>query len=287
MRTYIWQGVTKSGHVVAVKKLKFSHADLDYKQFRNEFYNLCKLKHENIVQILGYCYEIDKIEFIMDDGNKEIVDEIHAALCFEYLCNGSLQKHLSEELSECKLDWHKRFKIIKGTCEGLKYMHKDQKTQIYHLDLKPDNILLDKDMVPKIADFGLSMIFDKELPQNTQSRYGTLGYQPPEHIDSGKITDKFDIYSLGVVIIRIVSGPEGYSKYQNMSSDEFVDQVSKSWRNRLQASCSSNSSLEAYCHQVDRCTHIALDCVKSDSKERPCILKIVEELNKIETDICT
>ena len=74
----------------------------------------------------------------------------------------------------CELDWHTRFKIIKGTCEGLKYIHDDLEEPIYHLDIKPDNILLDKDMVPKIADFDLSRIFGKELTRTTENAYGTL-----------------------------------------------------------------------------------------------------------------
>ena len=73
-----------------------------------------------------------------------------------------------------RLEWHTRFRIIKGTCEGLKYIHEELEAPIYHLDLKPDNILLDKDMVPKIADFGLSRIFDVELTRTAQGSYGTL-----------------------------------------------------------------------------------------------------------------
>ena len=92
---YICQGVTKNGEDVAVKKLKLRDVNLDIKQFQNELYNLTKLKHQNIVQILGYCYEIEKKPFIMPGGTNVFVDEIHIALCFEYLNNGSLEKHLS------------------------------------------------------------------------------------------------------------------------------------------------------------------------------------------------
>jgi serine/threonine protein kinase len=74
---------------------------------------------------------------------------------------------------ELKLDWRVRFKIIKGICEGLKYMHKDLAEPIYHFDLKPDNILLDKDMVPKIADLGLSRIFGQDIIRTAHGPYGT------------------------------------------------------------------------------------------------------------------
>lgn len=92
--TYILQGVTKNEQVVAVKKLKPCFVDLDNKHFRNEFHTLVNLDHPNIVKVLGYCYEAEK-KNIMLDGIKVFVDEIHTALCFEYMHNRSLQKHLS------------------------------------------------------------------------------------------------------------------------------------------------------------------------------------------------
>ncbi|CAL5048395.1 unnamed protein product [Urochloa decumbens] len=185
----------------------------------------------------------------------------------------------------CGLDRHTRFKIIKGNCEGLKYIHEELEAPIYHLDLKPDNILLDKDMIPKIADFGLSRIFNKEPKRTTPNPYGTHGYQPPEYIDRGEISGKFDIFSLGIIMIRIVSGSKGYPKCLDMPSDEFIDQVQNNWRKRLQSTCSSDSSLEAYCHQIATCTQIALKCVEKDSQKRPNIVTILEKLNEIETRI--
>ncbi|KAF8688243.1 hypothetical protein HU200_042368 [Digitaria exilis] len=92
--------------------------------------------------------------------------------CFEFMHNGSLQKHLSDE--SCGHDWNTRYRIIKGICEGLRYIHEDLEESLLHLDLKPDNILLDEDMVPKIADFGLSRIFGDQLTMATQNSFGTL-----------------------------------------------------------------------------------------------------------------
>jgi pyruvate dehydrogenase phosphatase len=124
------------------------------------------------------------------------------ALCFEYLHGGSLDKHLSGMIvlyldfcmkrkshlyllclgntllfistdESCGLGWHRRCKIIKGICEGLYYLHKGFKDPIYHLDLKPTNILLDKNMVPKIGDFGLSRLFDSTTTCITKGIIGT------------------------------------------------------------------------------------------------------------------
>ncbi|CAL5053465.1 unnamed protein product [Urochloa decumbens] len=279
----VYKGVTRNGEDVAVKKLKLCDANLNDTQFQTELNNLRKLEHQNIVRILGYCYETEIRPFNKPDGSKVYLEETHRALCFEYLDKGSLQKYLYDEL--CGLDWHTRFKIIKGTCEGLKYIHEELEAPIYHLDLKPDNILLDKDMIPKIADFGLSRIFDKEPKRTTPNPYGTHGYQPPEYIDRGEISGKFDIFSLGIIMIRIVSGSKGYPKCLDMPSDEFIDQVQNNWRKRLQSTCSSDSSLEAYCHQIATCTQIALKCVEKDSQKRPNIMTILEKLNEIETRI--
>ncbi|KAG2557963.1 hypothetical protein PVAP13_8NG104301 [Panicum virgatum] len=282
----VYKGVTNDGYEVAVKMLRTHLADIENKQFRNELQTLRKLAHQNIVQLLGYCYEAEKNKtpLIMPDGSKAFCYEMHTALCLEYLHNGSLQNLLSaDESCEVKLDWHMRFKIIKGICEGLKYMHKER---IYHFDLKPDNILLDKDMVPKIADFGLSRIFGQDMIRITHGPYGTLGYQPPEYIHGGELSEKFDIFSLGAIMIKIVSGAMGYPDCSDMSSHEFIDQVLEKWRNKLQETCiSSDSLLEAYCRQVVTCTQIALNCLNEDNQKRPDIVKITESLNEIDTGV--
>ncbi|XP_039776597.1 putative disease resistance protein RGA3 isoform X1 [Panicum virgatum] len=275
----VYKGVTRNGDDVAVKLLPKS--SLDYGPLRNEFYNLRELNHQNIVKVLGYCFETEQKPF-MQDGIKVFVNEVRGALCLEYMHNGSLQQHLSDEFSG--LEWHTRFKIIKETCEGLKYIH-ELEEPICHLDLKPDNILLDKDMVPKIADFGLSRIFGNESARTAHGPYGTPGYQPPEYINSGEISRKFDIFSLGVVMIRIVAGPKGYPQCLDMSSDEFIDQVQNNWRNRLQETYSNASLAAAYCHQVKTCILIALLCVEEDRQKRPNIGEITKKLNEIETAI--
>jgi serine/threonine protein kinase len=82
---------------------------------------------------------------------------------------------INKNADECDgLDWLRRYKIIKGTSEGLKYLHKGFEEPMYHLDLKPDNILLDKDMVPNLADFGMSKFFGDQQTMTTHSAIGTL-----------------------------------------------------------------------------------------------------------------
>ncbi|CAO2147802.1 unnamed protein product, partial [Urochloa humidicola] len=180
------------------------------------------------------------------------------------------------------LDWHTRYNIIKGTCEGLKYLHTGLKNPIYHLDLKPGNILLDSNMVPKLADFGLSKIIDKT--RSTDGVHGTLGYMPPEYVANNIRSTKFDIFSLGVVILEIIAGPTARTRIGDMPPQEFTNQLQDNWKIRLQKA-RSGSSLEAYCQQVNACIVIAMKCMESDKDRRPHIANVVHQLNEIENEI--
>ncbi|GJM95382.1 hypothetical protein PR202_ga12111 [Eleusine coracana subsp. coracana] len=108
------------------------------------------------------------------------------------------------------------------------------------------------------------------------------GYMPPEYIEKGVISKMFDIYSMGVVMIKTISGLSGRSRSAEMPAQEFINLVHDSWRVKLQEKW-SGSSLEAYCQQVKRCTEIALKCVEVERQNRPNIMDIIHELNVLET----
>ncbi|VAH25541.1 unnamed protein product [Triticum turgidum subsp. durum] len=272
----VYKGVHDNGEKIAVKLFHNNMQAIDDKQFKKEFNNLMMLNNENIIRLVGYCYET-KHQHMEFDGRIIFGEMTYKALCFEYMHKGSLQKHLYG------LNWDKRYNIIKGTCEGLKYLHEGFKEPIYHLDLKPENILLDEYMIPKLADFGLSKLFGEEQTRVTQSRPGTIGYMPHEYLFNGIVSKKVDIFSLGVVMIKIITGPKGHSRSAEMPYQEFLDQVQENWRNRLQATSSSSQPLEAYCQQVNMCTKIALSCMETDRDKRPTILDIIDKLNETET----
>ncbi|KAK3120299.1 hypothetical protein QOZ80_9AG0685340 [Eleusine coracana subsp. coracana] len=205
----VYKGVRKNGEEIAIKKL-YEMPGLNDDNFQNELENLVSLKHPNIVQFVGYCYEI-RHEYIEHKGKLVLAQQIDRALCFEYLPNGSLQKHLDDEYNG--LDWHTRYKIIKGTCK----------------------------------DFGLSRIFGEEQTCIVNTSMGTIGYLPPEYIQRHVISKKFDIFSLGVVIIKIMAGSTGYTKISEMASEEFIDVVHGNWKNRLQAESMHLSELYDDC----------------------------------------
>uniref|UniRef100_A0ACD5W282 Uncharacterized protein n=1 Tax=Avena sativa TaxID=4498 RepID=A0ACD5W282_AVESA len=250
---------------------------IDDKQFQHEFDNLMMLNHPNIVRLVGYCYETQR-QHMDFQGRLVFAETTYRALCFEYMRMGNLRRHLSDEL--CGLDWQTRYKILKGTCEGLKYLHEGFEQPIYHLDLKPDNILLDENMVAKLADFGLSKLFDEEQTKVTQSPLGTIGYMPPKYLFGHIVSKKLDIFSLGVVMTQIIAGPKGHTRCAEMPYQEFLDQVHENCRNRLRKTCTSLPILEAYCKQVNICTEIGVSCMELDRHKRPSIVDIVHRLDE-------
>ncbi|CAL4988699.1 unnamed protein product [Urochloa decumbens] len=262
----VYKGVLPSGDAVAVKKL--SDCLIEDKSFQEEVACLMRTKHRNIVRFLGYCADTQGI--MMEHVGRYVLADVRVRLlCFEYIGNGSLHSRLGDEYYELK--WHDRYRIIKGVCQGLRYLHEEE--NIVHLDLKPENVLLDHNMVPKISDFGLSRLFNKQQTRIiTSNRMGSRGYMAPEYLDDGIITFKSDIYSLGVIILEIVTGKRAPCN---------IEYVFENWRDRLQATL-SHLLLEAYCHQVRTCVEIALNCMEANSQNRPTIGAIITALNETE-----
>jgi len=269
----VYKGVLANGDTIAVKKLTWTMSGLQDKQYENEASHLMRLKHQNIVQLVGYCSETEK-ELVLHNGKYVYAEKSERLLCLEYLPNGSLCKHLSDASSG--LDWDTRYKIIRGICYGLHYLHEEWQpgTPIIHMDLKPANILLDDNMVPKIADFGLSRLFGEQQTRIiTKNQCGTLGYMSPEYSIRGIITKKLDIFSLGVIIIEITTGDKHYPD----NVEEFIEPVLTKWKNRLEK-VQGYTSKEFDCQQIRRCIEIGLLCVKLDQAERPTTRQIIEML---------
>ncbi|GJN06812.1 hypothetical protein PR202_ga24577 [Eleusine coracana subsp. coracana] len=184
---------------------------MDDDKFTKEVSCLMRVKHKNVVRFLGYCADAQG-KMLDYEGQKVIADERQRLLCFEYLPEGSLDNYIND--ASCQLKWRTCYKIIKEICEGLSYLHQQN---IVHLDLKPANILLDHHMVPKITDFGISKCFDeKQTRAITKNLCGSMGYMAPESFD-GVITFKSDIYSLGIIIIEMLTGQKRYDEIDNVS----------------------------------------------------------------------
>jgi len=263
----VYKGILSTGRFIAVKKLVDLH-NMGHEKFEKEVSSLMGIKHQNVVQFVGYCAE-STWEMIELSG-KYICGEIpKRLLCFEYVCNKSLDSYISDESSG--LEWNMRYEIIRGICSGLHYLHEER--NIVHLDLKPENILMDAIMMPKIADFGLSRIFGvKQSQLITQNRPGTIGYMAPEYIIQGIVSFKADIYSLGVIIIEILTGRRDYPLSEDngpqctdTSLKHFKEKILEIWRNRLQKSQGNTVILE----QIRVCAELGIQCVAFNPGNRP------------------
>ncbi|XP_052167999.1 cysteine-rich receptor-like protein kinase 26 [Oryza glaberrima] len=272
----VYKGILPSGEIIAVKKLRSSPADQD-KHFRNEVVNLMVVEHENIVKLTGHCYE-HGCKVVESNGQMMYNEATDKLLCYEYLPEGSLDKHLFDD--PCKLDWPMRFNIINGICGGLRFLHEGYDNHpIIHLDLKPSNILLDGNMSPKIADFGLSRLFGKQQTRTyTQNVVGSIGYMAPEYLERGEITTKCDIYSLGMLIIEITTGEKNSHPENDASGRFFIENVCQNWKNREYVTSKYSSLDSEHLTQIETCIEIALNCVAAMPRDRPSIGQIIKTL---------
>uniref|UniRef100_N1QS09 Cysteine-rich receptor-like protein kinase 41 n=1 Tax=Aegilops tauschii TaxID=37682 RepID=N1QS09_AEGTA len=235
----VYKGVLDNGEEIALKKL--THTGTEDTKFADEFNNIVRARHQNIVQYVGYCY------------------------------------HPAEE-QPCGLDWQTCYKIIRGVCAGLKYLHS---VDIYHLDLKPANILLDNNMMPKIGDFGISRVLpsSKTITTKPGTLIGTMGFMPPEYIDKQEISSKYDMFSLGAILIQIMAGRKNYCDCGSVPSENFIDLVCEIWRKKVHPAMWSHTWKE-----VKACIRIALRCLEYDRHKRPTIREVVDELNRIDIE---
>ncbi|KAI3833976.1 hypothetical protein MKW92_020295 [Papaver armeniacum] len=186
----VYKGMVPNGKMIAVKQLSLK-SDQGKMEFLNEVSTISTLSHPNIIRLLGYCAE----------NNQRL-------LVYEYMENGCLNRALFGSVNlKDNLSWPARLRICAGTAKGLAYLHSDNsKVKIVHRDIKLSNILLDKDLNPKISDFGLTMHYNRDITHVKTGLAGTVGYMAPEYVMSGTVTEKIDVYSFGVVTLELMTG---------------------------------------------------------------------------------
>ncbi|RWR91639.1 putative receptor protein kinase ZmPK1 [Cinnamomum micranthum f. kanehirae] len=271
----VYKGELPDERVVAVKRLEGVYQGEE--EFLAEVSIIGRINHMNLIQVWGFCAE-----------------RRHRLLVYEYMDRGSLAANLSAHV----LDWKKRFEIAVGTAKGLAYLHEECLEWVLHCDVKPQNILLDAHYHPKVADFGLSKLRDRNsLNDSSFSRVrGTRGYMAPEWILNQPITSKVDVYSYGIVLLEAVTGRSSLGF--NADNETIVNNEGRgkgfhnlvTWvRDIMCAADAREGRIQEIMDpmidhtdddlvKMELLVMVALHCVEEDRDARPTVRQVVEML---------
>ncbi|XP_031116043.1 PR5-like receptor kinase isoform X2 [Ipomoea triloba] len=256
----VYKGKLQSGGDVAVKiigKPKSNGQD-----FINEVASMGRIHHVNIVRLVGYCAHNSK-----------------RALVYDFMSNGSLDKYINQGANASLLNWQRKFEIAMGVARGIDYLHRGCDIQILHFDIKPHNILLDENFIPKISDFGLAKLFptDKSIVTLTAAR-GTIGYVAPELINRsiGAISHKADVYSFGMLLLEMLSLKKTPVTGQDESSQYFPSWIYKDINKRKAIEMGELDEDEK--RITKKMTIVGLWCIQTSPIPRPSMSRVVEML---------
>ncbi|KHN04306.1 G-type lectin S-receptor-like serine/threonine-protein kinase [Glycine soja] len=260
----VFKGTLGDSSGVAVKKLEsISQGE---KQFRTEVSTIGTVQHVNLVRLRGFCSE----------GAKRL-------LVYDYMPNGSLDFHLFHNKNSKVLDWKMRYQIALGTARGLTYLHEKCRDCIIHCDVKPENILLDAEFCPKVADFGLAKLVGRDFSRVLTTMRGTRGYLAPEWISGVAITAKADVYSYGMMLFEFVSGRRNSEPSEDGKVTFFPSFAANvvvqgdSVAGLLDPSLEGNAEIE----EVTRIIKVASWCIQDNEAQRPSMGQVVQILEGI------
>ncbi|GER29831.1 protein kinase superfamily protein [Striga asiatica] len=200
----VYKGSLEDGRDVAVKQLKLGGGQGE-REFRSEVEIISRIHHRHLVSLVGYC-----------------IYENRRLLVYDYVPNNNLYFHLHSE-GRTALDWDTRVKIAVGAARGIAYLHEDCHPRIIHRDIKSSNILLDKNFEARVSDFGLAKLSLDANTHVTTRVMGTFGYMAPEYASCGKLTEKSDVYSYGVVLLELITGRKPVDMSQPFGEENLVE----------------------------------------------------------------
>lgn len=273
----VFKASLKDGTCVAIKKLIRLSCQGD-REFMAEMETLGKIKHRNLVPLLGYC----KV------GEERL-------LVYEYMEYGSLEEMLHGRIKTRDrriLTWEERKKIARGAAKGLCFLHHNCIPHIIHRDMKSSNVLLDNEMESRVSDFGMARLIsalDTHLSVSTLA--GTPGYVPPEYYQSFRCTAKGDVYSFGVVMLELLSGKRPTDK------EDFGDTNLVGWAKikvregkqmevidtdlLLESQGGTNEAEVKEVKEMLRYLEVTLRCVDDLPSRRPSMLQVVALLREL------
>ncbi|KAG6788530.1 hypothetical protein POTOM_004597 [Populus tomentosa] len=227
--------------------------------FERELEILGSIKHRYLVNLRGYCNS-----------------PMSKLLIYDFLSGGSLDEALHERSEQ--LDWDARLTVILGAAKGLAYLHHDCSPRIIHRDIKSSNILLDGNLEARVTDFGLAKLLGDEESHITTIVAGTFGYLAPEYMQSGRATEKTDVYSFGVLVLEVLSGKRPTDASYIEKGLNIVG-----WLNFLITENRPREIVDPNCEGVqveslDALLSVATQCVSSSPEDRPTMHRVVQVL---------
>ncbi|KAL3514440.1 hypothetical protein ACH5RR_027157 [Cinchona calisaya] len=271
----VYAGILSDNRFAAIKCLK--EAIQGEAEFLAEISTICRLNHMNLIEMWGYCAE----------GK-------HRLLVYEYMENGNLAISLYCN----KLNWRKRFEIALGTARGLAYLHEECLEWVLHCDVKPQNILLDSNYQPKVADFSLSKLLKRSGIESTNFSKirGTRGYMAPEWIFNLPITSKVDVYSYGIVVLQMITGWGSFGNHANDNSIVMEPRGLVTWVkenikgpdigriSRIKGIVDPSMNGDFDMRRMEILVEVALKCVEEDKDARPTMRQVVDMLLHQDSD---
>uniref|UniRef100_A0A803KZD9 non-specific serine/threonine protein kinase n=1 Tax=Chenopodium quinoa TaxID=63459 RepID=A0A803KZD9_CHEQI len=261
----VYHGILQDNTQVAVKNLLNNRGQAE-KEFKVEVEAIGRVRHKNLVRLLGYC-----------------VEGAYRMLVYEYVDNGNLDQWLHGDVGDVSpLTWDIRMNVILGTAKGLAYLHEGLEPKVVHRDIKSSNILIDRQWNSKVSDFGLAKLLGSEMSYVTTRVMGTFGYVAPEYACTGMLTEKSDVYSFGILIMEIISGrtPVDYSRPPGEVN--LVDWLKTMVGNRRSEEVVDPKLPEMPTSKaLKRILLVALKCVDPDSHKRP---KMGHVIHMLEAD---
>ncbi|CAI9088781.1 OLC1v1023205C1 [Oldenlandia corymbosa var. corymbosa] len=261
----VYKGTLRDGRLAAIKVLS-SDSSQGVREFLTEIVTISRLEHENLVKLYGCCVE----------ARQKI-------LVYGYLENNSLaQTLLGGGRSNIRFSWKTRTKLCLGVARGLAYLHEEVQPHIIHRDIKASNILLDKDLSPKISDFGLAKLFPSHLTHVSTRVAGTLGYLAPEYAIRGQVTRKADVYSFGVLLMEIVSGRCHTNRRLPVGEQHLLERVWTLYeKGELLQLVDMDLEDDFDVDEASRYLKVGILCTQDEPKKRPTMSTVVQLLSGV------
>ncbi|XP_058099351.1 L-type lectin-domain containing receptor kinase SIT2-like [Magnolia sinica] len=258
----VYRGVLSSSKIeVAVKRISHE-SQQGMREFISEIVSLGRLRHRNLVQLLGYCRR-----------KRELL------LVYDFMPNGSLDKILFEHPNSM-LSWSQRFRIIKGVASGLLYLHEEWDQVVLHRDIKASNVLLDSEMNGRLGDFGLARLYDHGTDTQTTHIVGTVGYLAPELTRTGKATTSTDVFSFGAFILEVACGRRPIDTRSSVGEVILVEWVSECWRRgSILVAADPKLGLNYEVEEMELVLKLGLLCSHPSSDERPSMRQVMQVLD--------